>query len=62
VALSLLVEVGLNGFSALFDPAAISAIFTQFQTEIHQPQFWVALTKIIWINVLCPSCATAHYF
>jgi YjbE family integral membrane protein len=52
VALSLLVEVGLNGFSAFFDPAAIGAVFTQFQTEIHQPQFWVALTKIIWINVL----------
>ena len=50
--MSLLVEVGLNGFSAFFDPAAIGAVFTQFQTEIHQPQFWVALGKIIWINVL----------
>ncbi|WP_458756209.1 TerC family protein [Afipia sp. TerB] len=36
----------------LFDPATIAGVFTQFQSEIHQPQFWVALTKIIWINVL----------
>lgn len=36
----------------LFDPATISGVFTQFQAEIHEPQFWVALTKIIWINVL----------
>ena len=36
----------------LFDPATIGGVFTQFQTEIHEPQFWVALTKIIWINVL----------
>ncbi len=42
----------MNGFAAFFDPDAIGAVFTQFQTEIHQPQFWVALGKIIWINVL----------
>jgi YjbE family integral membrane protein len=47
-----LVEVGLNWFSQLFDPAAISVVFTQFNAEIHHPQFWVAFTKIIWINVL----------
>jgi YjbE family integral membrane protein len=46
------VEVGLNWFSQFFDPAAIGAVFTQFVTEIHHPQFWVALAKIIWINVL----------
>jgi YjbE family integral membrane protein len=51
MALSL-VEVGLNGVSELFDPSAIGAFFTQFNTEIHHPQFWVALAKIIWINVL----------
>lgn len=45
-------EVGLNWFSGFFDPSAIGAVFTQFKTEIHQPQFWVALTEIIWINVL----------
>jgi YjbE family integral membrane protein len=47
-----LVEVGLNGVSEWFDPAAIGAIFAQFNTEIHHPQFWLALGKIIWINVL----------
>jgi YjbE family integral membrane protein len=48
----LIVEVELNWFSGFFDPSAIGAVFTQFRTEIHQPQFWVALTEIIWINVL----------
>ena len=36
----------------IFDTATISAFFNDFYTEIGQPQFWVALTKIIWINVL----------
>ena len=36
----------------IFDPAHISAWFVQFENEIQHPQFWVALTKIIWINVL----------
>jgi YjbE family integral membrane protein len=47
-----LVEVGLNGFLAFFDPSAIGAVLAQFNTEIHHSQFWVALTEIIWINVL----------
>jgi YjbE family integral membrane protein len=46
------VEAGLNWFFASFDPSAIAAAFTQFNAEIHQSQFWVALTKIIWINIL----------
>ncbi len=33
-------------------PAAIGGLFTQLQHEIQDPQFWVALTKIIWINIL----------
>jgi YjbE family integral membrane protein len=45
-------EVGLNGFSQFFDLAAIHAVFAQFGTEVHHPEFWVNLTKIIWINVL----------
>lgn len=36
----------------LFSPAAIGGLFTQLQHEIQGPQFWVALTKIIWINIL----------
>jgi YjbE family integral membrane protein len=46
------VEAGLNWFSEFFDPSAIAAVFTRFNTEIHYSQFWVALTQIIWINVL----------
>ena len=36
----------------IFDPGHISAWFVQLENEIQHPQFWVALTKIIWINVL----------
>jgi YjbE family integral membrane protein len=36
----------------IFDPATIDGLFTQFRSEVQHPQFWVALTKIIWINVL----------
>ena len=42
----------MDWLTHLFDPATIGGVFTQFQSEIHEPQFWVALTKIIWINVL----------
>ena len=36
----------------ILDPGHLSAWFVQFENEVQQPQFWVALTKIIWINVL----------
>jgi YjbE family integral membrane protein len=36
----------------IFDPATIGTFVTQFQTEMLQPAFWVAVGKIIWINVL----------
>src|SRR6195952_5815883 len=36
----------------MFDPATIVTFFTQFQAEMQQPAFWVAVGKIIWINVL----------
>ena len=42
----------MSWFSELFDPSGIAAIFRQLGTEIHHPQFWVNLSKIIWINVL----------
>jgi YjbE family integral membrane protein len=45
-------EVGLNWFPEFLGASAIGAFFTQFGAEIHHPQFWVALSKIIWINVL----------
>jgi YjbE family integral membrane protein len=36
----------------IFNPAAIGAFFTQFRDEMQQPAFWLAVGKIIWINVL----------
>jgi len=36
----------------IFDPAVIGAFFTQFSAEMQQPTFWLAVGKIIWINVL----------
>jgi YjbE family integral membrane protein len=34
------------------DPANISAFFTQIQADMQAPAFWLAVGKIIWINVL----------
>jgi YjbE family integral membrane protein len=42
----------LNSVSSLLDSSGIGAVFAQFISEIHHPQFWVNLSKIIWINVL----------
>jgi YjbE family integral membrane protein len=39
----------LNWFS---DLSGLGAVLEQFSSEIHHPQFWVNLSKIIWINVL----------
>ncbi len=36
----------------VFDPASIGAFFTQFQADLQRPSFWLAVGKIIWINVL----------
>jgi YjbE family integral membrane protein len=36
----------------IFDPATIGVLVAQFKQELQQPVFWVALGKIIWINVL----------
>jgi YjbE family integral membrane protein len=30
----------------------VGALFSQLQSEIASPTFWVALTKIMWINIL----------
>src|SRR6202007_1311989 len=35
-----------------FDPANIGAFFTQFQLDMQKPTFWLAVGKIIWINIL----------
>ncbi|MCW5702459.1 MAG: TerC family protein [Bradyrhizobium sp.] len=36
----------------ILDPATISNFFSQFYAEMQQPAFWVALGKIMWINIL----------
>ena len=42
----------MNWLSQVFDPANIGAFFAQFQTDLQKPAFWLAVGKIIWINVL----------
>ena len=42
----------MNWLWQIFDPANIGAFFIQFRAEMVQPAFWVAVGKIIWINVL----------
>jgi YjbE family integral membrane protein len=42
----------VNWFLQIVDPAIIGAFFSQFASEMQQPAFWVAVGKIIWINVL----------
>ncbi len=42
----------MNFLTQVVDPSNISAFFTQFQTDIQRPAFWLAVGKIIWINVL----------
>ena len=42
----------MNWLMQIFDPANIGAFVTQFQNEMTQAAFWVAVGKIIWINVL----------
>ena len=42
----------MEGLLQIFDPATIGTFFAQFRSEMQQPAFWVAVGKIIWINVL----------
>jgi YjbE family integral membrane protein len=42
----------LNWLSGFLDPAGSGGLFQQFGAEISHPQFWVNLSKIIWINIL----------
>src|SRR6201992_1899558 len=43
--------MALNWLSDLFD-SGIGGVLGQFSAEIAHPQFWLNLSKIIWINVL----------
>ena len=42
----------MNWLWQIFDPASLGTFVAQFQSEMQQPAFWVAVGKIIWINVL----------
>ena len=42
----------MNWLLQVFDPANIGAFFTEFQIDLQKPAFWLAVGKIIWINVL----------
>jgi len=42
----------LNLLWSLLDSSGIGAVLAQFGSEIGHPQFWVNLSKIVWINVL----------
>ena len=42
----------MNWLLQVVDPANIGAFFTQVQTDMQTPAFWLAVGKIIWINVL----------
>jgi YjbE family integral membrane protein len=35
-----------------FNPGNIGTFVTQFQADLQRPSFWLAVGKIIWINVL----------
>jgi YjbE family integral membrane protein len=42
----------VNSLLQVFDPANIAAFSAQFQSDLQKPAFWLAVGKIIWINVL----------
>jgi YjbE family integral membrane protein len=42
----------VNWLLQVVDPANIGAFFTQTQADMQTPAFWLAVGKIIWINVL----------
>jgi YjbE family integral membrane protein len=42
----------VNWLLQVVDPANIDAFLTQIQADMQTPAFWLAVGKIIWINVL----------
>ena len=42
----------MNWLLQVADPANIGAFFTQIRIDMQSPAFWLAVGKIIWINVL----------
>ena len=42
----------MSSLLQLIDPANIGEFFAQVQTDMQTPAFWLAVGKIIWINIL----------
>jgi len=42
----------VNWALQVLDPANIGGFFTQLQLDMQRPAFWLAVGKIIWINIL----------
>jgi YjbE family integral membrane protein len=42
----------LNFLPDIFGPAGLGGVVEQFSSEVSHPQFWLNLSKIVWINVL----------
>ena len=42
----------MSTLAQAFDPGSIGTFLTQFQADMQRPSFWLAVGKIIWINVL----------
>ncbi len=42
----------MNWLSQAIDPANVGGLLSQLHADIQRPTFWLAVGKIIWINVL----------
>jgi YjbE family integral membrane protein len=42
----------VGALTQVVDPTNLAAFFSEIHTDIHRPAFWLAIGKIIWINVL----------
>lgn len=42
----------MNWLSQVTDPAGLGHVLTQFQSGVQTAGFWLALGKIVWINIL----------
>ena len=42
----------MNWLLQVFDPTNVGAFFAHFRTDLQTPAFWLAVGKIIWINIL----------
>ena len=42
----------LNFLTQVVDPGNVAPFFAQLLADIHRPAYWLAVGKIIWINVL----------